>query len=122
MDSSLWTFLVNSPDRAVPWPWERVIDLQTEVLFYRNDLSQSLVFDLRNRVNLGGGMFYENPDWKEMARIGLYSRYLHIYNRYDQDHPFVIQANCCFGPFVFLIVPFPVWTCPVCDYPFPTFF
>ncbi|EOY02905.1 hypothetical protein QUC31_017939 [Theobroma cacao] len=122
MDSSLLTFLANNPERSVPPPWERFFDLRLKIIFYKNDLSEALVADLRSRVNLGGGMFHESTLWSRLTGSSIdHSRYCLIRMKYDQDHPFVLQASCCCGPLMYLVVPEPVWYCPLCGHPFPIF-
>ncbi|XVE84219.1 hypothetical protein DITRI_Ditri16bG0153100 [Diplodiscus trichospermus] len=99
MDTSLLTFLLNNPERSVPQPWDRLYDLRSKIIFYKNHATESVVVDLRSRVNLGGGMFHESSLWWRMTGNTIeHSRYCIIRRRYDQDHPFVLKPSCCCGP------------------------
>ncbi|EEF49374.1 uncharacterized protein LOC8285281 [Ricinus communis] len=115
MVQSLWVFLRNTPETAVPYPWERCFDIRTEVLFYKNLMNGSMVIDLRSRVNLGGGLFHFSNMWHDLT--GRYCSYHYPFaleNQYDQDPPFLIAASCC-GPLVYFLCPEMVSFCPICN-------
>ncbi|KDP41830.1 hypothetical protein JCGZ_26848 [Jatropha curcas] len=116
---TLWYFLQSSPEASVPFPWERCFDARDQILYYKNALNETIVIDLRTRVNLGGGLFHRSNMWFDLTgRCCRHCDHQHSLfserRQYEQDPPFMIKAHCC-GPLVYLLLPEMVHRCPVCD-------
>ncbi|XP_029124761.1 uncharacterized protein LOC114915005 [Cajanus cajan] len=61
MDTSiLFNFLRNNTDVSVPFPWERVLDIQKELVYYRHCESGFVIFDFRPLIDFGEGICLEN--------------------------------------------------------------
>lgn len=92
------------------------IMLQTEILFYKNQLDGTIVLDLRPRLHLGESLVYVNSLWSELTghypmnyRPDLSSGT----NQPDQGPPIILYSNCC-GRLIYLFVPELVQNCPLC--------
>lgn len=94
-----------------------MIFLQTEILFYKNIVDGTIVLDMRPRVNLGGGLFFNNSLWQELTGNFPMNYHPNLYPGYNQPEnqnpPIILYSNCC-GRLVYLVVPEFVQKCPLC--------
>ncbi|KOM51943.1 hypothetical protein LR48_Vigan09g060200 [Vigna angularis] len=58
--SNFFSFIVHNPEAPLPYPWERIIDLQRRVVYYKNNVTEDLVFDSRSSIHVGGGIYMDN--------------------------------------------------------------
>ncbi|RDX78164.1 hypothetical protein CR513_41591, partial [Mucuna pruriens] len=65
--STLFNFLLNNPNAPVPFPWERIIDIQRRLIYYRHNGTGGMIFDARRLVNVGGAETFGFLATKEFA-------------------------------------------------------
>ncbi|WVZ16615.1 hypothetical protein V8G54_009597 [Vigna mungo] len=56
----LFNFLLNHPSADVPYPWQRVLDIPSNLLYYYHVETGFVIYDFRPYVNFGEGVFMEN--------------------------------------------------------------
>ncbi|KAK7279169.1 hypothetical protein RJT34_24215 [Clitoria ternatea] len=110
MDTSeLFNFIMNDPNAPVPSPWERVVDLQGRIIYYRHGVTGFMIYDFRPLVNFGGGVYLEmvedplgfNEIMREVRHLmGLPTLYLF--------------CTDCAGRTVYGLVDNPLVSCPLC--------
>ena len=68
---------------------------QTMIPFNVNKMDGTIVIDLRPQVNLGGGLYNFNTEWRELTTRFIWPPLISGYiNLYDQDHPFIQSLYC----------------------------
>ncbi|KAK9224324.1 hypothetical protein WN943_009357 [Citrus x changshan-huyou] len=119
MDGTLRSFLLNyNPEYTFCYPWERCLDPEVDLIYYRNVRDATLIVDLRTRVNLGGGLYHFNDIWNDLVNDKDCDYYTFFYRREtngDDHHNLIfISATCC-GSSIYFLVPEIVLRCPICD-------
>ncbi|WCJ40228.1 hypothetical protein M5689_021159 [Euphorbia peplus] len=118
MVQAFWSFLLRSPQGPVPSPWERCYDIVRDMLYYKNGIDGTLIVDLRSRVDIEDGLYYESGLLNVITELADLNWNNHYYYRNlltesEMMGPFLIGVGCCGSQF-YLVVPEKIFFCPNC--------
>ncbi|KAG5060474.1 hypothetical protein JHK87_001503 [Glycine soja] len=115
MDTSvLFNFLLNDQECPVPFPWQAIIDIQKNLVYYRNNETEFVIYDFRPLVDLGGGVFFENTIGSRFIDQEVLHEISNLQDFQNIPKLFLFSTSCS-GVTFNGIVEQPVIRCPLCD-------
>ncbi|WVY95247.1 hypothetical protein V8G54_034335, partial [Vigna mungo] len=118
--SSFFSYIVHNPEAPLPFPWERVINVQRRVIYYKNNVTEDIVFDSRSSIYVGGGVYMENTPlsyYMNDSHIHLVHRLIRAYQlSSDVPRVFLFSIGCHdYDRPLYHIVQEPTIQCPLCN-------
>ncbi|CAJ1948554.1 unnamed protein product [Sphenostylis stenocarpa] len=112
--SMLFNSLSNDPNGYLPYPWQRILDIPTKLVYYHDYETGFVIYDFRPFVDFGGGVFLENDIGFSLTD----DEVLEQINNNLQDFlsaPRLLLFVCaCSGRNYYGVVEQPVVRCPLC--------
>ncbi|KEH21879.1 hypothetical protein MTR_7g023070 [Medicago truncatula] len=59
----LLNFLQDNPDAPISSPWKQIYDVETWLIFYKNNESGFSIYDIRSLVNIQRGVLWDNSSY-----------------------------------------------------------
>ncbi|KAK7333441.1 hypothetical protein VNO80_30214 [Phaseolus coccineus] len=117
--TNFFSFIVNNPEAPIPYPWERVFDIQRRVVYYKQNENGEIVFDCRSPINVGGGVFMENSPlssyMNQQSRLVVHQLIREYQLSYECPRVFLFSISRNDERPFYHIVQEPVIQCPSCN-------
>ncbi|XP_027905537.1 uncharacterized protein LOC114165084 [Vigna unguiculata] len=110
----LFSFLSDYPDAIVPYPWQRVLDIPSNLLYYYHHETGFVIYDFRPFVDFGEGVFLENDIGFSFTDDEVVEQLRNNYEDFMNSPSLLLFCCGCSGKTYYGIIEQPVVRCPLC--------
>ncbi|KOM58033.1 hypothetical protein LR48_Vigan11g106600 [Vigna angularis] len=110
----LFNFLSNYPSSHVPYPWQRVLDIPSNLLYYYHLETGLVIYDFRPFVNFGEGVFMENDIGFNFTDQEVCQQLNNDYENFLNAPSLLLFCCACSGKTYYGVVEQPIVRCPLC--------